>query len=159
MKAVNSPRSLLIAAKLAALAACLLLAACCDLRLSVDSPTDPHAYQPIAVGNAPFVFEVYGYPNFDLAHADLGQRFISMRDGQLEPVGANYARSVILNARTGTILKVTTDDGHIGTGAVGQDRELKVKDLCHDNADGTYKIDGHMSCDVTSVQIMLPEGP
>jgi hypothetical protein len=132
------------------------LAGCCDFRTTIEDATGPKAYTPREVGNPIFVLEVYEYSNFDLAHYQLGQRFISMRNGDLKPVGQNYARSIILKARTNTGLDITTDNGHTGHGTVGPARQLKIVDLCSSNDDGSYVTDGQMSCNVTGIVIRAP---
>lgn len=142
--------------KLAAAAMCLVLAACCDLRLAIDDKYSSNAFQPSVVGNPTFVLEVYEYRDYDAAHNDLGQRFVSMRDGAVQSVGGNYSRSLKLKANPGTALKITTDNGHGALGVVGHNRELNIPDLCKDNVDGSYKTDGHMGCVVKSLQISAP---
>jgi hypothetical protein len=134
----------------------LALAACCDFRSTIDDATGPKAYRPAVVGNPIFVLEVYEYSNFDLAHAQLGQRFISMRNGDLKSIGQNYARSIILKAQTNTSLEVTADNGHKAQGKVGPTRQLKITDLCQSNDDGSYTIDGQMSCIVTGIVVRAP---
>jgi hypothetical protein len=132
----------------------LALAGCCDLRSAVDeSGKGPNAFQPVVVGSPIFSLEVYEYSNFDLAHHDLGQRFVSMHNGDLRPIGQRYARSIKLKAAPNTGLEVITDNGHRASGKVGPTRQLEIKDLCFDNEDHSYTTDGQMSCNVTGIII------
>jgi hypothetical protein len=133
-----------------------VLSGCCDIRWAIDAPNGPHAYTPRTSGGARFVLEVYERSNFDLAHTEIGQRFITMDHTSLTPIGRNYARSVILKASPNTVLEITSENGKKGVGTVGPARQLKVPDVCFDNNDGSYKTDGMMACRMVSMIIRAP---
>lgn len=133
-----------------------MLAGCCDIRFAIDAPNGPQVYTPRAAGGSRFVLELYERANFDLAHSEIGQRFITMDHTSLKSIGQNYVRSVILKASPNTVLEITTDNGKRGVGTLGPARQLKVPDVCVDNSDGSYKTDGMLSCRIVKMTIRSP---